>query len=285
MESDDKGWIALHRKFVKWEWYTDGNTMRLFIHLLLSANHKKKKWKGVSVERGQVITGRKSLSKETGVSQQSVRTSLKRLKSTNELTIKSTSKYSIITICNYSSYQDKDIKANQQLTNKLTINQPASNQQVTTNNNDNNINNVNKEQEHAKNEIVFYEETKNICTVFIQSLENKNLHPKSLKEKIAWLDAIQKCKTIDGYSFEQILDVVEYFRNDSFWNTNFLSPLKLRKRNKERIKFIDFFWEKMSSGNDNGKSDEEIEARKHNRKVLKDLGRTDNQIKQLMGET
>ena len=124
--SSTGGWIKLHRKIQDWQWYSDSNTFRLFIHLLLSANHKPQSWKGVVIGRGELATGRQSLSAQTGLSEQSVRTSLERLKSTNEITIKSTSKYSIVTIVNYDTYQFNDVEINQQ-----------TNQQVTTNKNDN----------------------------------------------------------------------------------------------------------------------------------------------------
>ena len=45
-EKDSGGWIKLHRKFKEWEWYQDENTKSVFIHLLLDANHKDKKWRG-----------------------------------------------------------------------------------------------------------------------------------------------------------------------------------------------------------------------------------------------
>ena len=34
----ESGFIKLHRKILKWEWYDEPNTMRLFIHLLLTAS-------------------------------------------------------------------------------------------------------------------------------------------------------------------------------------------------------------------------------------------------------
>lgn len=117
----DFGWIKLHRKIQDWEWYRDGNTFRLFIHLLLSANRKPQSWKGIVIGRGDLATGRKSLSAQTGLSEQSVRTSLERLRSTNEVTSKSTSKYSIITIVNYDTYQSNDVEANQQVNHKQEV--------------------------------------------------------------------------------------------------------------------------------------------------------------------
>ena len=125
------GWIKLHRKLIEWEWYKDSNTLHLFIHLLLTANHEPQKWRGITIERGQVLTGRKELSFATGISEQSLRTSINRLKSTSEITINPTNKYSVITICNYDSYQSEKSQANQQPNQQpnqqLTNNQPTTN--------------------------------------------------------------------------------------------------------------------------------------------------------------
>lgn len=52
------GWIKLHRKITEWEWYSDANTFRVFMHLLLTANYEDKRWRNIDVKRGQIITGR-----------------------------------------------------------------------------------------------------------------------------------------------------------------------------------------------------------------------------------
>jgi ArsR family metal-binding transcriptional regulator len=126
-----EGWIKLHRKFREWGWYKKPETAMLFIELLLSANSKTQEWNGIAVNRGQVVTSRQHLSQMTGISEQSVRTGLIRLKSTSEITIKSTNKYTIITICNYDKYQTSKIEINQeinqQINNQSTSNQPATN--------------------------------------------------------------------------------------------------------------------------------------------------------------
>ncbi len=149
----NNGWISIHRKMLEWEWYDDANTFRLFIHLLLKANHAPQKWRGNTVNSGQLITGRISLSEELGLSQQQIRTSLNKLKSTNEITIKTTNKYSILTIVNYNNYQNSKKESTSKTTSNLTNKQPTSNQQVTTNNNTNNNNNVNKGQKQAQKTI------------------------------------------------------------------------------------------------------------------------------------
>ena len=103
-----EGWIKLHRKMLEWEWYNDNNTKILFLHLLLTANHKEKKWQGKIIERGQKLTSLQHLAEETHLTLRQVRTSLNKLKSTNEITIKTTNKYTLVTIEKYNNYQDNN---------------------------------------------------------------------------------------------------------------------------------------------------------------------------------
>jgi len=133
------GWVKNYRSIEDWEWYKTENMAHLFQHLIRKANHEDRKWQGIDVKRGQVVTGRSALAEQTGISEQSIRTCLNRLKSTSEITIQVTNKYSIITICNYDSYQTSEGEINQQINQQpnqqLTSNQPATNQQLTTNKN------------------------------------------------------------------------------------------------------------------------------------------------------
>jgi biotin operon repressor len=130
-----EGWIKLHRKIKSWEWYNDANTFRLFVHILLGANSKPSKWKGISIGRGEILTGRKALADELKISEQAIRTSLQHLKTTGEIIISTTNKYSLITICNYEDYQliqtDNQPAINQQSTSNQPANQPIINQQKT----------------------------------------------------------------------------------------------------------------------------------------------------------
>ncbi len=141
-----EGWISLHRKMVTWEWYNDPNTLRLFLHCLLKANHTDKKWRGIDIERGSFVTSYGKLSKELELSVQNIRTSIANLKLTGELTSKSTSKNTVIKVVNYGLHQT----ANKQTNKQVTSNQQASNKQVTTTNNDNNDNKDNKDNNDNK---------------------------------------------------------------------------------------------------------------------------------------
>ena len=53
-----QGWIKIHRQLLDWEWYDDINVTRLFLHILLKANHKSKNYKGEIVKVGEHLTSR-----------------------------------------------------------------------------------------------------------------------------------------------------------------------------------------------------------------------------------
>ena len=141
----NNGFIKLHRDLLNWEWYTSPETCHVFIYCLLKASHKDRSWRGIPIRPGQFIAGREKIAEETGLSVQTVRTCINRLKSTKELTTQSTRKYTLITVCNWETYQTQDESANQQTNQnfnpQLTNNQPTINQQLTT---DKNVKNVKK---------------------------------------------------------------------------------------------------------------------------------------------
>ena len=156
------GWIKLHRQILEWEWYSDNNCFRVFLHLLLKANHKEKRFKGIELKVGSIVTSRDLLARETGLSSQQIRTALNKLISTNEITSVTSSQGTILQIVSYEKYQIS--------TNEITNEQPTSNQQVTTNNN------VNKE----KNEIYIPEFTE-FLKFAIEQVSNINKDEVKLK--------------------------------------------------------------------------------------------------------
>ena len=102
-----EGWISIHRKILEWEWYSDINVCRVFIHCLIKANHTGKKWQGVAIKRGQFITSNATLAHECNLSVKQVRTSLDKLKETGEVASNSTNKYTVVSMLNYEKYQDE----------------------------------------------------------------------------------------------------------------------------------------------------------------------------------
>lgn len=136
------GWIKLHRKLLAWEWYSKPVVKSVFIHSLLRANHKDGKWQGKEIKRGSFISSIDKLSTELGHSRQEIRTALKHLKSTNELTTIGNTQHTVFIVVNYESYQDE--------TSELTNYQPTANQRLTTNKNDKNEDNEKKDNDLSK---------------------------------------------------------------------------------------------------------------------------------------
>lgn len=124
---NDNGFIKLHRKITEWEWYKNPNTFRVFLHCLLSANFTDGRFEGREIKRGQFVTSLPTLAKQTLLSIQQVRTALDHLKSTGEITDSSCTKYRIITVVKYDSYQCD----NRQNNSQSTDNQQTSNSQST----------------------------------------------------------------------------------------------------------------------------------------------------------
>lgn len=121
----DNTFIKLSRKIQSWRWYQDANTMRVFIHILLNANVYDHDFENITVKRGQWVTSVNKISEQLNISTRSIRTALNHLKSTNEVAIKTTPKYSIITVKNYNQYQ--------KVTKCPTINRQTADKQMTNN--------------------------------------------------------------------------------------------------------------------------------------------------------
>ena len=127
----NEGFIKLYRKMLEWGWYDDGPTKDVFIHLLLIASYEDKFYRGIPLERGQVVTTVKEMQVKLGLTTQQIRTALTKLISTNEVTKKSTSKFTIYTINNYADYQATNNDFNKPATNEQqTSNKPSNTKKI-----------------------------------------------------------------------------------------------------------------------------------------------------------
>lgn len=129
-------WIKIFRELLQWEWFEKAEMVQLFIYLLLKASCEDKQWQGITVKRGQLVTSNGSMRRDLKLSEQQIRTCIKRLISTGEITYQSTNRYVIITICNYDKYQENKSIANEPINEQAntlpTDEQRAINEQTTT---------------------------------------------------------------------------------------------------------------------------------------------------------
>lgn len=156
MKETENGWIKLNKKILKWGWYSDVNVKITFLHLLLVANYEEGEYLGQKIKRGQAVIGLKATSKKIGISIQNLRTALEKLEKSGEITRKSTNKFTLVTIENYSKYQDREV------VNNNDINKPLTNDQQTTNKP------LTNDQQHLRNKE--YKNIKNNKNIYISDI-------------------------------------------------------------------------------------------------------------------
>ena len=109
-------WIKLYRKICDWGWYHEPNMVHLYVYFMLKAklviNNDSRS------EAWQLNSTLRLLTKATGISEKSIRTCLARLQRTGEISYLPgvAHKQSVITLCNYDSYQAIKISTNTVLT-------------------------------------------------------------------------------------------------------------------------------------------------------------------------
>lgn len=101
----DGKYIKLYRSLFEWEWYRNEHTKNLFIHCLLKANWNDGKFEGNVIHRGSFVSSIGTLADETGLTCDEVRTAIKHLINTGEITKQSTNKFTVFTVVNYDLYQ------------------------------------------------------------------------------------------------------------------------------------------------------------------------------------
>ena len=222
------GWIKLHRGLTEWEWYDDINTSRLFIHCLLKANHKDKKWRGLDIKRGSFWTSLDTLSEETGLSKKCVRTSLDRLKATCELADKGHStgrlRGRMVTVCKYDSYQAEGIQEAHEGADK---GQTEGTQRAATKNDKNVENEIKEINTPAKptynaEDIQMAEWMLNVLLIDQPSIKKPSIE--------SWAKTIRLMRERDGRNYQAMGAVWKWARQDNFWASNILSASKFREK-------------------------------------------------------
>jgi DnaD/phage-associated family protein len=144
----DGGWIKLYRKMRQSFVWTDANQLKLWLLLLMKASHEPRRFlfngQQLDLSSGQMVTGRDALASEFNygvkpvqrVSGRQLWRWIKLFESEQMLSIKSTTKYSVISISNWGEYQSDD--------QHLSIERPSTVHQVSTYKNDKNLKNEKK---------------------------------------------------------------------------------------------------------------------------------------------
>ena len=181
------GWIKLHRKMLDNPIVCkDSDHLAVWTYLLLNATHKehpavfgKEK---ITLQPGQLITGRIAISQKLRVSESKVQRILSVFESEHQIEQQTGNKNRLISILSWSDYQDSEQQDEPQMNNKRTTTE----QQVNTNKN---VRTKEQKNDRSKDPKTYYAE-------FV-SLSEKEY--STLVTDLG-LDFVQKCiVTLDNY--------------------------------------------------------------------------------------
>jgi len=221
------GWVKLHRKLTEnplWtcEKFTRGQA---WVDLILLTNYKDsffyKRGVKINVKAGQCAWSELALSARWGWSRSKIRKFLNDLEKEHQIIQQKNNVTQIVTIVNYNEYQEKK-----------TANDTPKEQQKDTS----------KEVKEVKEDIKLHSEN------FLNFQQVVSFFDSKFFNQDKWLDCYDKLIRIDKYSENEILGIVKDFRADGNWwkdSGNFESLTKLRKKNKDGIKYIDLFKTKL----------------------------------------
>ena len=131
-----EGWIKIHRKILENPIVCkDSAYLSVWIYLLLNATHKEIpalfKGQKITLQPGQLITGRKSIAKHLNISESKVKRILFELENDQQIDRQRSNQNSLISILNWNKYQTDDQQNGQQMTNY----RPATDHKQECNNN------------------------------------------------------------------------------------------------------------------------------------------------------
>lgn len=121
----NKGWIKLHRKVLDNPVVCrDAEHLAVWMYLLLEATHDNidKMFSGrrMTLYSGQLITGRKAISKKLNISESKVQRILKRFEIEQQIEQQTSNTSRLVSICNWGEYQEGEQQTEQQLNNNRT---------------------------------------------------------------------------------------------------------------------------------------------------------------------
>jgi len=225
------GSILLHRRLLESYIFSNEVDLKIWIWLLLKARHKSgfaelnsgKGKRTIRLKRGQLIFGRNKAQETLGIAGSTIVRHLEKMKAEKMILIEVDTQYSIITICNYDSYQQSGTKSEQPTDNQRTTNGQATD----TNNNVNKENNVNN--------ITLSTDQKNLPP----DLSNSNLYRKPnipTKEDVQ-RGFIQNAGTEEmANRFIEIMDAVGwYYKSSPVTNFIHLVPKFISSWNKNEV--------------------------------------------------
>lgn len=143
-----EGWIKIHRKILENPIICkDSDYLAVWIYLLLNATHKEIpalfKGKKITLQKGQLITGRKSMSNQLKISESKIYRIINDFKSEQQIEQQTSNQNSLISILNWDKYQQIEQQNEQQMNSERTTDeQPVNTNKNVKNDKNERINNI-----------------------------------------------------------------------------------------------------------------------------------------------
>jgi hypothetical protein len=189
------GFITLHRKLMDSKVFANETALKIWIWCLLSANHKEAHVSEfgsiVTVKRGQFITGRFRAESQLNINGKTWYKWMKFFESEKMITLNSSNKNTLVTICNYDTYQGKNLPTVATVEQQRYNSGTTAVQQRSTNNNDNNNNNEKNDNKARGRECDFPLDESEIQTGrshYPPTIPNTNLIVKGIIRKESFLN-------------------------------------------------------------------------------------------------
>ena len=251
-----EGWIKIHRSITEKGWFCKPDYVQLWIHLLVMANFKDSEylWNGkvIILKRGQLITGRKSLSSKTGISESKIQRILKCFENEHQIEQQTTSTSRLISILNYEKYQSSEQPFEQQMNNERTTDEQRVNTKEESNNNknisnkDNLLNNKGDRDYKGKGEpevipsipspvqtTLFLDSAQNASKFFQQSLQDDGwqetlMRTCKITNPVFWITEFNDHSIATGEHYNLLSD---YRRHCVNWIKKEIKEIEKQKKN------------------------------------------------------
>lgn len=283
-----QGWIKLHRNIMQSDTFSRLNATQqlIAIYIVLNANHQDGIWYDkykdieVEVKRGELVTSRSKIANDwfegdKEVTEQKVRTTLKKLERFGFLTIESTKQYTLLKVHNYCVYQGDGKETNQAINQEETKKKPRNNQEETTNKNVKNDKNGKEEYsadfESFWNEYPNKKDKKRAFKSYKTAIKNND--PSVI---LAGTQGYRKAVKQAGTEEQFIKHGATFLNNDSF--LDYLGGEKEPERNQEDVEAeqererIEYLKGAVSLGEDYWKQENDPDMYWQAKEELKQIG-------------
>jgi hypothetical protein len=218
MSESTKGWVSLSREITDhWVWNCEFSTGQAWVDLIIHACHSPNKFmlKGqlVALKRGQQARSEVTLAKAWKWSRNKVRRFLKNLENDGMIVQKTTHLTSVITICNYDSFQSGGTVVG---TAKRHLTEHVEDSRRNTNNN---VNNINNEKNTAIGKIPIQQQQQQILDLFndkFHMLPRVEILTEKRKALIAKFMSSRQVEK-SGYALDELGGYFDYIITNCTW--------------------------------------------------------------------